>query len=165
MQDTFSAEKRAGGVLRLFIVGVLTIATTLGVNLVLRTLAYASLPISPIFLPLQIGSISVFTVVLVGGGVLVYAAVTRFSKRPARTYTLIGVSALLLSLIPNVLLLLNPDTRTFPGVTRLATSILILFHIVDAGITIMLLTRLAPSKGRVAKEAIRPTGWHLLNDN
>lgn len=155
MQDTIPIEKRADGVLRIFMVGVLTIVTTLAVNLVIRTLAYASLPISPIFLPLQIGSISVFTVVLVGGGVLVYAAVTRFSKRPARTYTLIALVALLLSLVPNMLLLLNPDPRMLPGVTRLATSMLMILHIIDASITIMLLTRLAPSKGRAAKEDIR----------
>lgn len=154
MQDTFPTEKRTGGVLRLFMVGVLTIATTLGVNLVIRTVAYAIFPISPIFLPLQIGSISVFTVVLVGGGVLVYAGVTRFSKRPARTYTLIALIALLLSLIPNALLLLHPDPRMLPGVTRLATSILMVLHIIDAVLAIVLLTRLAPSKGRAAKEDI-----------
>ena len=56
MQDTFPTEKRTGGVLRLFMVGVLTIATTLGVNLVIRTVAYAIFPLSPIFLPLPIGS-------------------------------------------------------------------------------------------------------------
>jgi hypothetical protein len=52
------------------------------------------------------------------------------------------------------LLLLNPDPRMLPGVTPLATSILIVLHIIDASITITLLTRLAPSKGRAAKEDI-----------
>lgn len=152
MQDTFPTEKRTGGVLRLFMVGVLTIATTLGVNLVIRTVAYAIFPLSPIFLPLPIGSISVLTVVLVAGAVLVYAGVTRFSQRPARTYTLIALIALLLSLIPNALLLLHPDARMLPGVTRLATSILMVLHLIDAVLALVLLTRLAPSKGRAAKE-------------
>lgn len=154
MQDTVHTEKRAGGVLRLFMVGALTVAATLGVNLVVRALAFAIWPISPVFLPLQIGPLSVFTVVLVGGGVLVYVGVSRFSKRPARTYTLIALLALLLSLVPPGMLFFNPDPRLFLGVTRPATSILMALHIVDALIVIMLLTRLAPSKGRAAQEDI-----------
>ena len=154
MQDTLPTEKKAGGALRLFMIGVLTIATTLGVNLAVRMLAFASLPISPVFLPLQIGAISGFTIVLVGGGVLVYAGITRFSRHPARTYTTIALLALLFSLIPPVLLVFHPDPRALPGVTPLAASILMVLHIIDALIVITLLTRLAPSRGRAAKEDI-----------
>ena len=67
MQDTVRTEKRAGGALRLFMIGVLTIVAALLVNLVVRALAFATWPISPGFLPLQIGAISGFTIVLVGG--------------------------------------------------------------------------------------------------
>jgi hypothetical protein len=46
----------------------------------------------------------------------------------------------------------NPDafTRQLPGVTPLAASILMVLHIIDASIAIVLLPRLAPSKGRAA---------------
>lgn len=155
MQDIVRTEKRAGGALRLFIVGIVTIVAALLVNLVVRTLAFAIWPISPVFLPLQTGAISGFTIVLVGGGVLVYALVARFSKQPARTYTMIALIALLLSLIPPIMLFFNPDTRALPGVTPLAASILMVLHISDALIAIVLLTRLVPSKGRAAKEDIR----------
>jgi hypothetical protein len=49
------------------------------------------------------------------------------------------------------MLVFQPDTRALPGVTPLAASILIVLHIIDALIAIVLLTRLAPSKGRAAK--------------
>ena len=150
MQDIVQTETRSSGALRLFMVGVLTIAAAVVANLVVRSLAFASLPISPTFLPLQVGSICVFTVVLVGGGVLVYALVMRFSRHPARTYIIIALIALLLSLVPPVMLFFNPDTRMLPGVTPQAASILMVLHIVDALIAIVLLTRLAPSKGRAA---------------
>jgi hypothetical protein len=146
MQDIVQTEKRASGALRLFMVGMLTIVAALVANLVVRSLAFAIWPISPDFLPLQVGSICFFTVVLVGGDVLVYALVVRFSRHPVRTYTMIALIALLLSLVPPVMLFFNPDTRMLPGVTPLAASILMVIHIVDALIAIVLLTRLAPSK-------------------
>ena len=150
MQDMSRTEKRAGGALRLFIVGLLTIAAAVVADLLVRALAFAIWPISPTFLPLQIGAVSVFAAVLVGGGVLVYALAVRFSRHPARTYTLIALIALLLSLVPPVMLFFNPDTRALPGVTPLAASILIVLHIMDALIALVLLTRLAPSDGRAA---------------
>ena len=151
MQDTIHTKKSAGGALRLFMVGMLTIVATLLVNLIVRGLAFATWPISPVFLPLQIGAISGLTIVLVGGGVLVYAGVSRFSRRPARTYTIIALLALLLSLIPPVQLFFNPDITTLPGTTPLAAGILMVLHIIDALLSIVLLTRLVPSKGRAAK--------------
>lgn len=83
---------------------------------------------------------------------LVYVLVVRFSKQPARTYTMIALIALLLSLVPPIMFFFNPDafTRLLPGVTPLAASILMVLHIIDASIAIVLLTRLAPSKGRAA---------------
>jgi hypothetical protein len=131
-------------------VGVLTIAAAVVADLVVRSIAFAIWPISPTFLPLQVGSICVLTTVLVGGGLLVYALVVRFSRHPSRTYTLIALNALLLSLVPPVMLFFNPDTRMLPGVTPLAASILMILHIVDALIAIVLLTQLAPSNGRDA---------------
>jgi hypothetical protein len=128
---------------------------SLAVNLVIRTLAFALWSISPLFLPLQIGPVSVFTIILVRGGVLVYALVARFSKHPTRTYTIIALIVLLISLIPDILLLITSDPKVFLGITRPATSILITFHLIDAAIAIVLLTRLAPSKGQLAKEKIR----------
>jgi len=150
MSDVLPTGKRTVGALRLFIIGMLTIVATLGVNLVVRALAFAAWSISPVFLPLQIGAISGFTVVLVGGGVLVYALVVRFSRHPACTFTLIALIALLLSLVPPVMLFFRPDTRALPGVTPTALSILMVLHIMDALIALGLLTRLAPSNEQAA---------------
>lgn len=153
MQDMGRTEKRASGALRLFTVGALTMATAVVANLVVRSIAFAIWPISATFLPLQVGSICVFTAVLVGGGVLVYALVVRFSRRPARMFTMIAAIALLLSLVPPVMLVFHPDTRALPGVTPLAASILVVFHIMDALIVIVLLPWLAPSDRRAASTA------------
>ena len=96
MQDIVRTEKRAGRALRPFIVGVLTIAAAVVADLLVRALAFAIWPISPTFLPLQVRLVSVFAAVLVGGGVLVYALVVRFSRHPARTFTMIALIAIAL---------------------------------------------------------------------
>ncbi|GHO47746.1 DUF6069 family protein [Ktedonospora formicarum] len=151
MQENTQNEKKVNGNLRTFIVGVLTVVAALVANLVIRALAFAIWPISPIFLPLKITSIGAFTIVLVGGSALIYMLVSRFSRQPTRIFTCIALIALLLSCVPNALLFLNPDTRMWPGITPLAITILIVLHVVDAIIVIMMLTRFAPSKGRPAK--------------
>ena len=131
-------EKRATGARRLIVVGLLAIVTALVANLVIRALAFALLPLSPDIFQLQLVPICFFTVLLVGAAVLVYAAVLRFAKRPARVYTLIALIVLVLSFIP--------DIMKFGATNPLAMSVLLAFHVVDAAIVLVAMLRFVPSR-------------------
>jgi hypothetical protein len=126
---------------RLWWVGLLAIVLSTVANLIVRIIGVALVPIAPEFLPVSIAMPTIiFTVVGVLAGVIVFAIVGRFSRRPARTYTIIGVVALLLSLVPNVMMIVDPSSAPFPGVTPAAAVILMVQHVVAGVITIWLLT-------------------------
>lgn len=80
------------------------------------------------------------TAIGVFAATVAFAIVGRFSQRPARTYTIVAVVALLLSLIPNIAMLFNPAAAPFPGGNPGSISVLILQHIVAAVVAISVLT-------------------------
>lgn len=107
--------------------------------LVLRPLL--NLPVD--FPPLQIPPIAIFTTVGVVLGALTLAIISRVARQPIRVFNIVAVVALLISLIPNVLSMLNPASAPLPGGTSFLYGILIVFHIVAAVVSVPLLTRLA----------------------
>jgi hypothetical protein len=128
-------------------VGPLAIGVAIAGNLLLWLLAEALFPIPPEFLPLDPGPIIMFTILGVGAATLVFALLARFSRRPITVFRWVAVVALLLSIVPNVQLLLDSSGATGVPFPASAMSVpgmwtLILMHVLSAGVAVWALTTL-----------------------
>src|SRR5438093_12321200 len=78
-------------------------------NEVARRLLLAILPpINPDFVALEAQSVAMMTVVCSLAAVAVFAAVARLSIQPIRTYQIVAAVALVMSLLPDLMLLQDP---------------------------------------------------------
>jgi hypothetical protein len=124
-------------------VGLAAIVAAVVANLVALGVLRAVLDLSADFLPLQFGPIAFFTAVGVALGVVVFAIISRVARQPVRTFWIVAMVALLVSLVPNVLLMLNPAAALVPGGSTLAYGVLSVFHIIAAFVSVPVLMRLA----------------------
>ena len=119
-------------------VGLQTIVGAVIATLVVRATAMAILDIPAAFPPLAgPGPTLFFTVVGVLGGVGVLAAVCRVASQPIRLFRIIVAVALLVSFVPDILLL---TSDAFPGTTVASVSTLMFQHVVAAAIVAWMLT-------------------------
>jgi Family of unknown function (DUF6069) len=134
--------------LRLWWVGLLAIIASVAANVLVRQLAVATLGISHDFEELNgIGSIiTIISLTTVGalGAVIVFALLARFARRPILMFKRIAVVALVLSFVPDVLLLV----ASVPGATVVSVGVLMSMHLVAWAISVGMLTTLA-GRGRV----------------
>ena len=146
MQTVTPDSTKTGRIgLRLWWVGLLAIIASVAANVLVRLLAVVTLDISPDFEPLSgYGIIIRLTVFGVLGAVIVFALVTRFARRPILMFKRIAAVALVLSLVPDVLLLV----ASVPGATAVSVGVLLLMHVVAWAISVGTLTTLA-GRGRV----------------
>ncbi len=114
-------------------------------NLVLRALAVAVLDIpQPEFEPLQARAVAVSTAGGVVAAGVVYAIVERFARDPRRTFIIVAVIALVLSLwAPISLGLADPPEN--PGTDAGSVGTLIAMHVLAAAISVPVLLRV-PSR-------------------
>ncbi len=92
------------------------------------------------FLPLSLVPILLLTVVGTSLGAVVYWFLSRRSSTPARTYIIVAIIALVLSIIPNILSAINPTAMPFPfPAVSSAFLVLILFHVVAAVVSVWIL--------------------------
>lgn len=135
--STISATTQRVRYSRLWWVGLLAIALATVANLLVRAIALPFITVPPEFIPV---SSAIPTIVFTVGGVLaaviVFAIVGRFSRQPARAFTLIAVVALLLSLVPNVMMLVDPANAPFPGGNAGSMSVLMIQHVVAAAVAV-----------------------------
>jgi hypothetical protein len=124
---------------RLAGVGALAVVLAVVANLVVRTLA-VSFFASPEFPPLAVGPTVLFTAVGVLGATVVFGLIARFSGRPVRLFRRVALVVLLLSLVPDVLLLV---AAPFPGTSVPAVLALMVEHVVAWAISVYALTTLA----------------------
>ena len=124
---------------RLWWVGPLAIVASIVANLIIRTIAVAVLGASADFPPLGWAPPIMFTIIGVLGATVLFAAVTRLSKQPIALFRGIAVVVLLLSFVPDVLLL---TSNAMPGTSLLGVLALILMHTVTCVITLTLFARL-----------------------
>ncbi len=124
---------------RLLWVGLLAVLAAVVVNLIIRTFAVVAFGLSG-FLPLAVGPTVVFTVVGVLGAVAVFALVARFAREPVRLFVRVAFVVLLLSLVPDVLLLL---AGSVPGTTVAGVLALMAEHVATWAIAVGTLTTLA----------------------
>jgi hypothetical protein len=83
-----------------------------------------------------------WTVLFVDMAVGVFAFIGRRSRRPRQTFTTLSVVALILSLIPNILLYLDPSPAAQYGLTSEIALYLILFHFLAFFVTVGVLNSL-----------------------
>lgn len=109
-------------------------------NLVVWWLGVSLLTIPPDFPPLAgAGPTIFFTSVGAVGAVLVLALLRRLSDRPAALFRRIAVAFLLLSFVPDLLLLTEGGRDAVPGVTVPGVVVLMVMHVVAAVIIIRVL--------------------------
>jgi hypothetical protein len=127
---------------RFALVGLGTVAAAVIANLLVYLLGSAVVGYDPQFVVLANASGSIlFTVVPAIVAVLLYAALMRFTSNPARIFTNIAVVVLIVSLIPDLTYI-----PLVPGASSAQTAILMLMHVVAAGVIVSMLTKLTRSQ-------------------
>jgi hypothetical protein len=123
---------------RLWWVGPLTIIAAIVANTIIWQIAVAVLQPDPQFLPLTFPVPIVFTFLGVLGAVIVFAIIGRISKNPIPLFKRVAFIALVVSLIPDIVMLL---TGFNPGTTLANVLALMLMHVVAYTISVYMLTR------------------------
>jgi hypothetical protein len=126
---------------RLWWVGLLAAVVAVIGNILVQVIASAAYTIPAGFQPFQIPRLAIFTVVGVAGATGVFALLGRFTQRPVRWFWITSVVVLLLSFIPNILMLTG--TLPVPGTTVPGVISLMIIHIVAAAAAVGILPRAA----------------------
>ncbi|QIN82185.1 hypothetical protein GBA63_05635 [Rubrobacter tropicus] len=134
------AEGRGVPLGRLAMVGALTVVVAVVVNVVIRTVAVSVFGIGEGFQPLGVGPTVFFTVVGVTGAVVVFGLILRFARRPVRLFRRVALVVLVVSLVPDVLLLF---AGSMPGVTAAGVGTLMIEHVATWAVAVGMLTTLA----------------------
>jgi hypothetical protein len=133
LSDNISARRLLGA-------GPLTIGTVMVANTLVRYVAAAALEPDPGFVPLGPLAPAVFSMLGVLGAVALLAVVARYSRRPLRQFRRIVLSALPVTWVPDILLLV---TGGFPGTNMANVAVLMLMHAVAVTFILTMLPSLA----------------------
>jgi hypothetical protein len=130
----------------LLLVGGLAVAAvaSIAVNALIAVVAHA-LGASDEFPPLQFGAYAFFTVLGVLAGAAGWAAVRRFSSRPAAVLRWLVPTVVAVSLVPDLLLLTSEGQ---PGTGVLAVVALMAMHLAIAAIAVPIYRRVMPLPDR-----------------
>lgn len=126
---------------RILTAGLVAVGGSVAANIVLRLLLGLVLPLDPAFVPFGLGPIAFFTAFYTVGAVILFWLLARFTRRPARLFTIVAVVAFIVTLGPNLGGAANPAAMPFPG-TATDFLTLILFHIPPFLVTVWALTRM-----------------------
>ena len=130
---------------KLWWAGPLTVLSAIVGVLIVRAIARAVLPppyapgLAIIMLPI------ILTLVLCTGGVLVFALVGRFAKKPIRTYVTIASIFLVISFLPDIAVVSAP----MPGAGWPYSITLMIMHVVASFVTVYMLIKLTQTKNSV----------------
>jgi len=124
---------------RLARVGVVAVAVAVVTNILIRTVAVSVFGIGEGFLPLGVGPTIVFTAVGMTGAVVAFGLILRFARRPVWLFRRVALVVLLISLVPDVLMLFSGLT---PGVTVAGVVTLMLEHVASWAVAVGVLTTL-----------------------
>jgi apolipoprotein N-acyltransferase len=121
---------------RFALVGPGTVLAAVAANALFYFVAGAVVAYNSEFLPLaSVGGAIIMTLAPATVAVLLYAALLRFTRHPARIFTIISALVFIISLIP-----VFTYIPTVPGVTNAQIAILVLMHVVAASVIVALLT-------------------------
>lgn len=127
---------------RLLWLAPLAAVVSIVINLIVRAVARGLFDdISDDFRPFSVQAIVFWTVVGTIAAAVVFALVARTARHPIERYRIVALVALVLSLIPDVALLIaKPDN--VPGITGSAIAGLMVMHVVVAAVCVVLFTTL-----------------------
>jgi hypothetical protein len=98
------------------------------VNWLTRAILGWIYPLDPAFLPFSYLSITIFTIIYCVIGSIIFYLIVRFTRRPARNFTILAIIGFLLSLIQNFLGMANPASMPMGGASS-DYAVLIIFHV------------------------------------
>ena len=128
---------------RFALVGPGTVLAAVAANVLVYFVAGTLVAYNAEFLPLaSVGGAIIMTLAPAIVAVLLYAALLRFTRHPARSFTIISAIVFIVSLIP-----VFTYIPSVAGVTNAQTAILVVMHVVAASVIVALLT------------SIRRTAW------
>ena len=129
---------------RVLLAGVLAIAGSIVANLLIRWLGMLVLPVDPSFMPLATWQPAViFTTLFLVLATIVFLIINAFAANPPRVFTIVATVALVVSLIPDAMFLINPSAMPMGTPTWGAVVILVLQHIAAYFVTLWAFTRWA----------------------
>ncbi len=144
MSSSAPGEPRAVDWGRFALVGLGTVVVSVIANVLVYFIGSAVVAYDPRFIVLSnVQPAILFTVVPAIVAVLLYALLLRFSREPARIFTIVAAVVLVVSLIPDLLYI-----PTVPGATAGQTAVLMVMHLVAAGVIVWMLTTLARPQSR-----------------
>ena len=135
---SLAVERIAWG--RLWLSGLAAIIASVIVNMLIATVTLAFLPASSHAMQLQVPVYTTFTVIGALGAVLIFALLGKLSRRPVRLYRIIASVVLVISFVPDFLLL--PAMQ----VEGIVIGALIVMHIATYLITVGMLTTISRAK-------------------
>jgi len=137
MVKTISAQPIARKISnqRLLWAGGVTIAAIMAANTLVRFVAAAALQPDPGFVPLGPAIPAVFSLLGGLGAVILLAVIGRYSRRPLWLFQRIVLTALPISWLPNILLLV---VGFLPGATIAAVLVLMFMHVVAVALLVTL---------------------------
>ena len=117
----------------------LAAVAAVAVNVAARALATALFDIPDAFEHLALRAVIVSTLAGVVAGGLVFAVISRFARDPVRTFRIVAVVAVVLSLAAPLSVGLQ-DPPEYPGTDAAAVGTLMLMHVLTAAIVVLALT-------------------------
>jgi Family of unknown function (DUF6069) len=140
--ETEPGASRAVSRGRFALISLGTVAAAVIANLLVYLLGSVVVSYDPQFIILANASGTIlFTLVPAIVAVLLYAALLRFTRNPARIFTNIAVVVLVVSLIPDLIYI-----PSLPGATSGQTALLMVMHVVAAVVIVSTLTTLTRSR-------------------
>jgi len=129
---------------RIALVGLATVLAATLANVLVYFVGGALVAYDPQFLPLtNVSGAIVFTLPAALVAVGIYALLLRFARRPARTFAIVAAVVLVVTAIPDFTYI-----PTVPGATSGQTAVLVVMHIVAAGVIVGMLTTFTRPKAR-----------------
>jgi hypothetical protein len=125
--------------LRIWGTGLAAAAISSVANLIVKLAADLFVDFDRRFQPLGVGPIIFFSFLFILVGTGVFHLIARMSRRPVRTFLTVAAGGLLLSLVPDLMLLFADMGPMGMGVTTPAVITLIIMHLVSGAITVYLL--------------------------
>ncbi len=145
--SSFAAPRRQARAIsrgRFARVGLATVVAATLANVLVYFLGSALTAYDPLFLPLaNVSGAIVFTLPAALVAVLLYATLLRFATYPVRTFSIISAVVFVVTLIPDFSYI-----PSVAGATVGQTAVLVVMHLVAAGVIVRMLTTLAHPQAR-----------------